>query len=159
MLQGVGAKSVPAQSSSMAMARIACSSCHQKREVSATGTVLWKASTQMCSACHDQMALDAFRDHHESLRASLANIEASIARVRDALDAAALDAERSAAMAQRLEKLQDDLNFLRVGNGIHNIHYAGSLTRALVQQLAALCRELEIDEPNIALPEMTEHSE
>ena len=151
------------------MARIACSSCHQQKEVSSTGAVLWKASARMCSQCHDQLAVEQFQTLQKTLTASLVDIEASISRVRAALDAAALDtaaldaaeldADRTAAMTQQLEKLQDDLNFLRVGNGIHNIHYAGSLTRALVQQLSALCRELEIEEPNIALPEMAEHSE
>jgi predicted CXXCH cytochrome family protein len=159
MLQGMGGKSIPTQFSSMAMARIACPSCHQHKEVSPTGTVLWKASTRMCAQCHDQLAIEQFQALQKTLTASLVDIDSSISGVRDALDAADLDADRTVAMTQQLEKLQDDLNFLRIGNGIHNIHYAGSLTRALVQQLSALCRELEIDEPNIALPEMTEHSE
>jgi hypothetical protein len=51
-----------------------------------------------------------------------------------------------------LRDLDEDLQFLRVGNSIHNMHYADSLTLALVDKLRAICRELNIPEPTINLP-------
>ena len=159
MLQGVGAKSVTTQSNSMIVARIACPSCHQVKEVSPTGTVLWKASTRMCAECHEPSTIKRLKAYHETLRASLTDIESTIARVREAIQTADLDADRKDAVPEQLDKLQDDLNFLRVGNGVHNIHFADTLTRTLVKQLSALCRELEIDEPNVALPKEAEKTE
>jgi nitrate/TMAO reductase-like tetraheme cytochrome c subunit len=159
MLRGEGGKSIPTQSSSMTTARISCSTCHQSMDQSSTGTVLWKASIKICSACHEQRAIGQFRDYHEALRALLSDIESTVVRVRETLDATDLDADQAAAITLRLNKLQDDLNFLRVGNGIHNIHYAGTLTKALVEQLSTICRELDIDEPKLGLPEVAEISE
>ena len=58
-------------------------------------------------------------------------------------------------MGAELDDLQADLSFLRVGNGAHNIHYASSLTRMLLDQLATLCHELKIAEPEVTLPDDT----
>ena len=51
-----------------------------------------------------------------------------------------------------MRDLNDDLQFIRVGNSIHNMHYANSLIRAVVDKLRAICRELKIAEPTINLP-------
>jgi nitrate/TMAO reductase-like tetraheme cytochrome c subunit len=153
MLLGEGAQSVPARAGGMNVARIACPSCHRIKEVSPTGTVLWKASTETCIDCHDEADTEQLRVYHEQLRASLVDIDATLRRVREALASAALDATQAAAIKERLKRLQSDLDFLRVANGIHNIHYASTLTHALVDQLASLCGELDMDVPKAALPE------
>ena len=64
-----------------------------------------------------------------------------------------MSADRSQAIAKQLDDILHDVTFLRVGNGIHNIHYADHLTRTLVDRLTELCRELKIEVPEIALPE------
>jgi hypothetical protein len=110
----------------------------------------------MCTECHDGSASEKLWAYHETLKASLSDIESAISLARDALESAHLEADRSAAVRAQLERLQDDLNFLRVGNGIHNIHYASTLTRALVEQLSSLSHELKIDKPSVTLPEKME---
>jgi len=152
MLQGEGAKSLLTQHGGMAMAGISCPSCHQVKEVSPTGTVVWRASTAICTQCHDEAATERLRVHHEQLQGSLADIEASLLRAREAVGGAGLDEMRAAEITQRLRDLDDDLQFVRVGNSIHNMHYADSLIRALVDKLGAICRELNIVEPTISLP-------
>ena len=78
MLLGEGAKSISAQHGGMAVAGIACPSCHQVKEISPTGTVLWRASTAICTQCHDEAATERLRARHEQLQGSLADIEASL---------------------------------------------------------------------------------
>ncbi|NQT37482.1 MAG: NapC/NirT family cytochrome c [Planctomycetes bacterium] len=156
MLMGVGGKSIPERTNGMTDARISCPSCHQVKEISATGTVLWKASTKMCANCHDGSAMDMITSQHEGLKAALSDIESCIGRVRQAVESADLGAERAATLTAELDQFNDDLAFLRAGNGIHNIHYAGTLTRALVDGLSALCRELKISGPTVVLPERVE---
>ncbi len=156
MLRGEGGKSISAQHSSMAVARIACSSCHQVREVSSTGTVLWRASTEVCTQCHDVSATERLQAHHEQMKDSLDKIQADLLRVDEAFRVANLEETRASEIEKTLGELEDDLNFIRVGNGIHNIHYAASLTRELVKRLTEICRELEIEEPQIALPTKVE---
>lgn len=153
MLQGVGGKSIPNHASSMAVARIACPSCHRVKEASPTGTVLWTASIGTCSECHSAADVERFAGYHEALRASLTQIESNISAVRKALESVELESTRKEQATAKLKDLQDDLNFLRVGNDIHNIHYATTLTRALVDHLSALASELKIELPKITLPE------
>jgi predicted CXXCH cytochrome family protein len=152
MLLGEGAKSIAARHGGMAVAGISCPSCHQVKEISPTGTVLWSASTAICADCHDAGAAERLRTRHEQLQDSLADIDAGLMLARDALGAAGLDETRAAETSQRLRDLQDDVQFIRVGNSIHNMHYADSLIRDVVDKLRAICRELNIAEPTIDLP-------
>jgi predicted CXXCH cytochrome family protein len=152
MLLGMGGKTIPSHPSGMSEVRVACPSCHRVKQVSPTGTVLWKASIQICTNCHQASEAERLRSYHEALRAALPEIESGIARVREALKSGKLSQAQSAQAAKELQGVQSDWNFLRVGNDIHNIHYASSLTRALVERLSALCRELKIKEPKVTLP-------
>lgn len=153
MLEGIGGKSIPNHASSMAVARIACPSCHRVKQASPTGTVLWKASTAICAECHTPADVERFKGYHEALRDSRAEIEANHAAVRKALDSAKIDPGRKQAMTAELNDIQHDLNFLKAANDIHNIHYATTLTRALVDHLAAMGQELKINLPEIKLPQ------
>jgi predicted CXXCH cytochrome family protein len=137
----------------MAATGVSCLSCHQAKETTSTGTVLWKASTAVCTQCHDEAANDRLIVLHEQLKDSLAKIEAELDHAREAIAAANLDASHAAEMSQRLRDLEDDLHFLRVGNSIHNMHYADSLLRAMVDKLRETCQELNIAEPAVELPQ------
>jgi hypothetical protein len=156
MLKGVGARTIDPHLGGMTATRVACQSCHRSKQLSATGTVLWKASMETCAGCHDPEAADRLQLYYATLQTSLAELEVSFQQVRDAFTSADLPADRSDAISQQLDELQHDLEFLRLGNGIHNIHYADTLTRALVERISGLCRELEVDEPQITLPEEEE---
>jgi len=152
MMLGEGATSIASQHGGMAVAGISCPSCHQVREVSPTGTVLWRASTATCTQCHDEAATERLHVRHEQLQDSLAELEASLSRARDAASGAGFDAARTAEITQFLGELEADLQFLRVGNSIHNMHYADSLIRSLVDKLRVMCRELNVVEPTVNLP-------
>ena len=68
------------------------------------------------------------------------------------LATASLDPASPSPRNEKLNDIESDLAFLRIGNGIHNIHYASTLTRTLVEELSALCDELNIARPQIDLP-------
>lgn len=153
MLQGRGARAIQADPGSMAVARIACPSCHRVQETSATGTVLWKGSMDRCAECHDAAATSRFQAYHLALRAALTDLDGGIGRARQALTKAPPPPDRSRALAAELDNLQHDLTFLRVGNDIHNIHFASAVLRTLVVRVSAICRELKVEEPKVTLPE------
>lgn len=152
LLRGEGVKSMPDRHENMAIAGLSCPTCHKVKEVSPTGTVVWRASTAVCSLCHDEAAAERLQAYHAQLQGSLVEIEASLGRARDGVAAADLDEARRAEITQRMSDLEDDLQFIRVGNSIHNIHYADSVTRALLDDLRAICRELNVAEPTVELP-------
>ena len=64
---------------------MSCPSCHRVKEVSPTGTVLWKASTETCLDCHDPQAASRLESYHATLRAALTEMDAMLASVREAL--------------------------------------------------------------------------
>lgn len=155
LLQGIGARTIHPRPSSMTAAGIACASCHRTRSTSATGTVSLKGTTETCNLCHDPAAGERLQAYHLALRGALTELENGVQRVRKALAKAELKPDRAAALATELDNLQYDLSFLRVGNDIHNIHYASVLIRTLVERITALCREFHADEPSVTLPEVT----
>ena len=136
----------------MATAGMTCRSCHQVEQVSASGDVLWKASAEVCLQCHDAAANQRLLARHEQIKDALASLDADLARVREAIPAANLEEPKIAEITKQLGDLNDDLQFLKVGNSIHNMHYADSLSRALIENLRAVCRVLNIAEPTIELP-------
>ena len=81
-------------------------------------------------------------------------VGAAVLVARKALPSAKLSEQRAAAVAKELDVLQSDLEFVRKGNDIHNIHYASKLMRALLDQVGGLCRELKAPEPKVVLPPM-----
>ena len=153
MLEGTGAKLVPEYQSNMVAARLSCFTCHQRKEVSATGSVLMKASLQTCVGCHAPEEIDGLQTYHEQLRELLGQLDSEVERIEEALTAATLEPPQRVALVQRLDDLQHDLRFLHIGNDIHNSHYASELIGKLLEELTALCRDLQLDPPEITLPE------
>lgn len=156
MFAGTGSLTLTGQSGGMMMSRVGCRSCHQSQEVSATGTVLWKASAQVCAMCHEPEAMQHLETYHQDLKASFDAIEAAMRSVREALEAASLDEKESGELRAELAKVEHDLNFLREGNALHNIHYAGQLAQTLADRLREMSRRLKLPEPKIELPEAAE---
>jgi predicted CXXCH cytochrome family protein len=152
LLRGEGAKSLPTPHGGMAAAGISCSSCHQEKDTSAAGAVVWKASAAVCIQCHDKAAKDRVLDRQKQLQSLLSKIETELLRARETIPTAKLDEAQTTQISKRLRDLEDDLQFLRVGNSIHNMHYADSLLRALLENLRAICLELKIAEPAIEPP-------
>jgi nitrate/TMAO reductase-like tetraheme cytochrome c subunit len=152
MFEGIGGKTIPAHAGGMMVTRVSCRTCHSLKEVSPTGAVLWKASAQVCSMCHDASEVERLRSYHEELRAAVPGLQAALLGARKALPEANLPDDRAAAMTKDLDRLQSDLDFLSKGNDIHNIHYASELMRELLKEESAICRELKAPEPKVALP-------
>ena len=154
MLRGIGGRSIAVQDSTMVAARIACPACHRLKNVSSTGTVIWKASTLTCAECHEGPRANQVRSYQLELETALSNLRLEVQRVRTELESAEMDADKSAAVAEQLINLEKDLDFLGAANGIHNVHYATSLTRAVLDKVTILCVQLEIKRPKITLPEL-----
>ena len=147
MLEGIGAELVPSHPNDMLTIRLECKSCHRAKEVSATGTVLWKGSADACAMCHDASQVTKLMSYHSQMRAALAgNWSNPRARCERPWNQP-LAANRVAAIQTELNDIEHDFDFLRAANDIHNIHYASKLNQTLLQRLSSLCRELKITEP------------
>ncbi|MGA2616549.1 MAG: cytochrome c3 family protein [Thermoguttaceae bacterium] len=152
MLQGTGGKLVTAPANGMLAVRLECRTCHRIKQVSPTGTVTWRGTTEMCLMCHDTAAVKQFTTYHVKLQRALPELESVVLRIREALKSQKLFEARVAKIAAELADVQQDLDFVRTANDVHNMHYATQLDQALVERLSALCRELKIAEPQVTLP-------
>jgi nitrate/TMAO reductase-like tetraheme cytochrome c subunit len=153
MLLGTGGLSLPDQLTRMSNSRVQCAACHRERDVSATGTVVWRASADVCTACHSSADETQLQTYQEQVRVFLADLAAALERVRKAMEVAELTSQQLSSYSETLERLEHDLEFLNVGNGIHNIHYASTLTRVLMDDTRQLCRQLNVAEPMAELPQ------
>ena len=147
MFQGIGAETASPTPNQMVKTRITCVSCHKSKQGTSKGNVLWAASAETCADGHDLSAVDRLWSAHESLKASLDDLETCIANLREKLKGDDMNSPRSLEIVIQLGDIDKDLKFLRVANGIHNIHYASTLTRGLQQQVSTLCQELGVVPP------------
>lgn len=154
MLQGVGAEIMPGHATVMLTARVECRACHRVKQVSPTGTVIWKASADVCTSCHSPAVADELLAYHDQMRDALERLASAAQEVRAAVEVTNLKIERFREIQVRVGKIEHDLAFLKVANGIHNIHYANTLTRVLLEELIKLSKDLEIPEPEVTLPEI-----
>lgn len=152
MFEGVGGESVAGVRGGMTAARIGCKSCHRAEEVSVTGTVLWKASEEVCAMCHSPAEVTRLRTYTDALKQLESVLNTTLTKAKEALPASELADEQKAKVAADIEQVQNDLDFLREGNFIHNIHYASTLIDKLLEKLKTLCEELKIPPPDAAAP-------
>ena len=153
MLEGTGAKLVSNHRGNMAAARLSCFTCHTQKETSAAGTVLMRASMVTCIGCHVPDEISGLTAYHQQLRELLIKLEEELQRVEGAFADASLESLDRASLSGILKDIQHDVTFLHAGNDIHNSHYASELTNKVLNELTKICTRLEIDPPDVQLPE------
>lgn len=154
LLLGRGSEILGERPSGKALARIACQTCHRVEHVSSTGAVLFEATLETCSSCHDADEVVQLEAYHVQLQDSLPALVEAVSQAEAAVEAADLPADRKATIQLALQKVKADVEFLRVANGIHNLHYASTVTRGVVEEISDVCRQLNIAMPEVTLPEV-----
>jgi hypothetical protein len=102
--------------------------------------------------CHDRATAQRLELYRPETKKAMDDIDSAVGRAREALNSAQVKPEQKTAIAAQLDAFKHDLSFLRAANPVHNIHYATTLTNAVLDRLSAVCRELKIAEPNVKLP-------
>ncbi len=152
MFEGIAEdKKIPEHAGGMSITRVGCPTCHRFKEVSATGTVLWKSSVSVCTMCHDAAEVDRLKAYHAELRGALPALQDGIDRARKAMAGAELQPDRIESITKELDSIERDLSFLRAGDDIHNIHFAGKLEQTLLDRISVICGELKIDKPAVTI--------
>ena len=96
--------------------------------------------------------MQKFEVYHMALRTALPALEKAADEVEAAAKKGGLPADRAEKVATEAANVRHDLQMLRLGNDVHNMHFAANLVRQSQQRLAALCREVKIAEPKVSLP-------
>ena len=92
---------------------------------------------------------EAIRGLSRQLAADLPALQATLAKVEAA---AKQPGDRPAKLLAEIGEMRHDLDLLIRGNDIHNMHYATKVVREVTQRLAAVCRQLKVEEPKVLLP-------
>jgi hypothetical protein len=149
LLSESAAKSGVPEPNMMMGIRIECRTCHTTREASSTGTELVRGNAAMCMVCHDTATVKQFETYHISLRGDLAVLQATLAKVDSAIQKSG---DHPAELVAEIGRIRHDLDLLTTGNDIHNMHYATKVIRTIGERLAAVCRQLKVEEPKVSLP-------
>lgn len=152
LLMGIGGRSAHSQPNAMISARLTCTSCHVEPNVGAGGTVLMTASMQTCATCHDAARIGELQQYSTQMQEAVLQLEATLPKLHETLETAIIPAEQRRELRSELADVQHDLEFLQIGNGIHNIHYASTLTRTVAEKLAAIHQALNLAPPQVTLP-------
>jgi nitrate/TMAO reductase-like tetraheme cytochrome c subunit len=153
LLLGRGSRTLGEVPGGMAVVGITCPTCHRVEQVSPTGTVLLKTTLETCSACHEPDEMTGLEAYYDRMRETLEKLGDAVTRAEIAFVAAELPADRKAAVESILKKVKADVEFLRAADGIHNLHYASTVTRGVLENISQVCRELKVEEPEVSLPE------
>lgn len=153
MAQGIGGLTVPGVTGGMSITRIGCPTCHRFKEVSTTGTTLWKASAAVCVTCHEAAEAQRLQEYNRKLTAAWPDLETTAQATQKALEGAALPADKLAPLKAEMAAVRHDLDFLHTANGIHNIHYAAKLNEAILARLKQMATDLKMPQPKVQLPE------
>ncbi len=152
LLRGVGAKTLGEEPNMMLVIRAECRTCHRVHDVSSNGAEIVRGSLQTCAACHDAATVQKFETYHLALRTALPLLEKAAGDVEAAVKKGGLPADRAEKIATEAASLRHDMEMLRRGNDVHNMHFAANLVRQTLDRLTALCRELKIEPPKVELP-------
>lgn len=153
MFEGTGGHAGPVAVGGMSAVRIGCRTCHRAAEVSATGTVMWKASQEVCAMCHTPEEVARAESYTAALKGLEPALASALAGVEKAAAGGALAEERKKTLDAELSQIRSDLEFLHRASTIHNIHYASTLTEKLLERLTALCGELKVPPPEGKMPQ------
>jgi hypothetical protein len=154
LLRGVGAKTIGEQPNMMLAIRAECTTCHNVRDVGPSGAAVIRGSLQACSSCHDAATVRKFEDYHVALRNAMPALEKSTGDVEAAAKKGGLPSGRAEKISAEAADMRHDLEMLRRGNEVHNMHFAVNLVRQTLDHLTALCRELKIEPPKVTLPKV-----
>lgn len=122
--------------SAMIGSRLNCRACHTQPGEAGKGDAVVRASRESCSACHSAEYMQMFDSWRHELDMYLMESETRLARVEQALAAAAAD-KREAILdvTALLSAARQNIHLVRAGGGLHNRAYALQLLDTARDQL------------------------
>jgi hypothetical protein len=133
MYLGTGGKGVPATPSHMFQVRVECIACHiAPKEGEATARFVgqtYEPNEQACVACHGEKYRGMLRRWADTLETMTRTVEPKTGAVRAALAAADPKHARLGRARELVQDADENVQFVKLGHGVHNVFYAGNLLR------------------------------
>jgi hypothetical protein len=143
MFMGEGGKGVPPTPSHMFTARLDCLACHVQ---SKSGEGMFKngrtfvASEKACTSCHGDKYKGMLQDWKETLDEMVRDIEPKLAAARQAMEKGSAGKGKSAEAKKLYDDAKYNVDFVKIGRGVHNPFYASELIQVADRNLDRLFR-------------------
>jgi nitrate/TMAO reductase-like tetraheme cytochrome c subunit len=128
LFAGLGGHGVPPTPSSMFLARVSCLGCHANATDMKGHEKVRTADDAACQSCHGIRYANVLPAWQRDMDSKVARVGAVVRGARDALNGASV--RRRAVADSLLRQAQENVQFVQVGKGAHNIAYADQLLRA-----------------------------
>lgn len=139
LLAGIGGHGVPPTPSTMYLARVTCLSCHGDAKKLAGHDTVQVADEASCLSCHGVRYANVLPGWQSAMDRKLALVAPV---VNAAVAAVPRTSARTRHVADSLVTLaKENVDFVRVGRGAHNVVYADRLLRAALTLIGDAVRE------------------
>jgi len=152
MFMGEGGRGAPPTPSHMFTVRLDCVACHVQPKSSTGETELGQtlvASEKTCLGCHPNQYRGMLRDWQETFNTMIKDIEPKLKTAQQLTEAKKKDDAKSREAKKLFEDARHNVNFVKVGKGVHNPFYASELIQVADRNLDRLFRLLEKTPPDL----------
>lgn len=138
LLAGVGAHGTTPMPSAMYTASVSCSSCHDRKTITAGHATVKKAGEASCLSCHGIRYANVLPSWQQAMQRRLTAAGNLLRRVNDVRGLASV---RSRGAVDSLLKLaSDNVELVRLGKSAHNVPYADQALRSAVDYVRQATR-------------------
>ncbi len=157
MFMGEGGKGAPTTPSHMFAARLDCLACHVQPKGAESGKgkdgTTFIASEKACTSCHGDQYKGMLRDWKGTFEIMIRDIDPRLQAARQALERAEAKRGQGAQARKLFEDARYNIDFVKIGKGVHNPFYASELIQVADRNLDHLFRL--VGEPPPPLPEQS----
>jgi nitrate/TMAO reductase-like tetraheme cytochrome c subunit len=146
MFMGTGGRDFPAVPSHMFETQLDCTACHTEPLLSGDEAGLsgqtFVASQKACVKCHGEKYRGLVASWKKTFAAMIGELEPKLAAVSAAARKAGVGRMQSTGADSLLSDARYNLNFVKIGRGVHNVFYAAGLLNAANRNLDAVMTSL-----------------
>jgi hypothetical protein len=144
MFMGEGGKGAPPTPSHMFTARLDCLACHIQQKGAELGMgrdgLTFIASERACTNCHGDKYAGMLKDWKDTFDVMIRDIDPKLRAARQSLEKAGADEGKMKEARKLLEEAKYNIDFLKIGKGVHNPFYASELIQVADRNLDHLFR-------------------
>ncbi|MCC6680311.1 MAG: NapC/NirT family cytochrome c [Phycisphaeraceae bacterium] len=147
LYRGTGGRGVPDMPSIMYQTQVDCIACHRVTEfgssVAQVSGQTFIAAQTSCNHCHGDKYQDQLQQWRDSIDKLLLEAEPLCARAHELFDAAQIASDEKLKLHRLLDDADYNLNFVKLGLGIHNVTYATALINITLDNSRQVIAALE----------------
>ena len=144
MFMGEGGRGVPPTPNHMFTARLDCLACHVQPQGADLGTgkdgLTLIASEKSCVGCHGNQYQGMLKDWQDTFEVMARDIEPKLKAAQQIFEKSRTAGDKGREVAKLFEEAKYNIDFVKIGKGVHNPFYAAELIQVADRNLDRLFR-------------------